>query len=164
MGIGTIEIGGSVGRQIDRLLGRLPKLDKELSKRLPGVADEIGQVVTARARAWAPVRTGNLVAHIRHEVRSGPTAVIGIWDLPYAHVIDFGINSPMLVPKHKRWQTQAFGDPITPKTVDVRTFVRRTQYKGRDFMHRAYYASFSAMFGILNRAIGESKEEAGLGD
>jgi hypothetical protein len=164
MPIGRIEIGGQVGRQIDRMIGRLPALDKALKKRLPGVADEIGRKVVDKAKAWAPVRSGRLLQHIRHEVRDEATAVVGIWDLPYAYVIDFGINSPMLVPKHSRTQTQAFGEPMTPKKVDVRTFVRRTKFKGRDFMHRAYYNSFPAMFGILNRAMEEAKAEADLAD
>jgi hypothetical protein len=53
---------------------------------------------------------------------------------------------------------------MTPKEVEVKTFVRHVKFKGRDFMHRAYYASFPAMFGILNKAMEEAKEEADLGD
>lgn len=164
MPLGKIEIGGQVGREIDRMIGRLPVLDKALKKRMPLVADEIGRKITDQAKAWAPVRTGRLLQHIRHEVRDESTTVVGIWDLPYAYVIDFGINSRMLVPKHSRLQTQAFGEPMTPKQVDVRTFVRMTRFKGRDFLHRAYYHSFPAMFGILNRAMEEAKAEAGLAD
>ncbi len=164
MPLGKIQIDGKAARQIDRIMGRIPVLDKALKKRLPGVADEIGRTVTDKAKGWAPVRSGRLLHAIRHEVRDESTAVFGIWDLPYAYVVEYGINSPMLVPKHSRTQTQAFGESITPRQVDVRTFVRRTKLKGRDFLHRAYFASFPAMFGILNRAMEEAKAEAELAD
>ena len=162
--IGKIEIGGQVGRQIDRMIGRLPALDKALVKRLPIAGDEMGRVVTNRARSWAPRLSGALAGGTGYQIRGGTTLAIGIWGIPHAGFIDFGMNSNELVPRHSRRQTQVFGEDMIPKRVEVGTFVRHMKFKGRDFLHRAYYGSFSAMFGIMNKIIGEAQKEADFVD
>lgn len=160
--IPRIEFDGRAAREIDRFLGRLPKLDKALQDRLPDAAREIGEVITDRARNWAPVLTGNLRSNIRYEIRGKSSLVVGIWGVDYAYMIEYGINSPMIVPAHTRTQTQAFGEDIEPRKVDVSTFVRRTKVAGRDFLHRSYFNSFRAMFGIMNKHIEAAKKEAEL--
>ncbi len=49
-----------------------------------------------------------------------------------------------------------------PIKVHVGAHVRQQNMPARPFVFRAYFDSFRAMYGIMNRIIGEAKKEVGF--
>lgn len=161
--IPRIEIDGKFFRDVDRIMGRLPKLDQALQKKMPGVRQEFGSLISGKAKFYAPKLSGALAAAIGYETK-GDSLVVGVWGIPYAYPTELGFTTRMIVKEHDRMQTNFFGEKVTPFKVVVGTFVRKTKAKRQQFLYPAYYASFRPMFGILNRVIEECKKEVDLGD
>lgn len=160
--IPRVEVDGRFFRDVDRLMGRIPALDKAIQKRLPSALGEMGQIMVFRAKAEAPERSGRLKNNTRYETR-GDTLVFGVWGVPYAYPIEFGVNSRAIISEHERTQSVVFGERVSPFQVTVRQHVRDRKIHHQQYIHPAYYSSFKAMFGIMNRVIEGSKEETGLG-
>ena len=148
-------------------MGRIPALDAAIQKRLPGALQEMGSVIVGRARVEAPKLSGVLAAAIGQEVK-GDKLAVGVWGIPYAYPTEMGspggAPSPMIVNSFTRMQTVLFGESVTPFKVEIKQFVRRTKIKRQQFLFPAYYSSFGAMFGILNKIVEDSKKETDLGD
>ncbi len=157
-----VQLDGKFFRDVDRLMGRLPALDKAIQRRMPSALGEVGEIMVRRARAEAPVRSGNLRGETDFEVR-GDELAFGVWGVPYSYPTEYGVNSRAIISEHERMQTVIFGQKVEPFEVEVRQHVRDRKIKARQYLHPAYYSSFSAMFGILNRTIEDAKEETGLG-
>lgn len=153
-------------RDFDRLIGKIPALDQAIRKKTPKALGEIGEVLSRRARSEAPKLTGALAAAVGYQVR-GDSLAYGVWGVPYAYPTELGSKGntaqPMIVSGFDRKQSVIFGEKVSPFTVSVSQFVRRTKLKRHQFIYPTYYSSIGAMFGILNRIIGECKEESGLG-
>ena len=163
--IGKIDIEGKFFRDVDRLMGRIPALDAAIQKRLPGVLNEIGDVIVGKARFGVPRLSGVLASAIGKEVR-GDKLAVGVWGVDYAYPTELGSpggsKTPMIVNDFTRTQSVIFGERVSPFKVAVSQFVRRTKIKRQQFLFPSYYASFSAMFGILNRTIEDCKKEVEL--
>ena len=82
------------------------------------------------------VDTGSLLNSIRHKVE-GSTVTVGSYGVPYAAAHEFGFNGPQTIRGHQRLITQAFGRPIPPKMVDVKTYQRMVRIRERPYIRPA---------------------------
>ena len=162
MSIGVIQIKGSVARDIDRLMGRLPALDRAIQGKFPQAQQEIGGVMVGLAKRYVQVQEGEVRSGIGFDA-SGGWLRFHVLGIPHAAALEFGYKGRELVQAHKRRIGQMFGRVLNdPRTLEVRTHVREQAKPARPFFFRAYFDSFRAMFGILNRVIGEAQTQVGL--
>lgn len=151
-----------VGRQIERAMGALPALDKAIIARYPTAQQEIGSVMTRLAREYVQVKSGAAQSGVGFRVASS-RLYFGIKGVAHAAALEFGFKSRELVGAHERLQTTVAGRMLAlPVKVHVGQFVRQGNMPSRPFIFRAYFDSFRAMYGILNRIIGEARKEVGL--
>jgi phage gpG-like protein len=82
------------------------------------------------------VRTGRLRNSIKYNVSSNSNQVIGIvsTNVVYARIHEYGSKGSVNVNGFTRKISQAFGKSITPKTVDVKSHIRRVNMPERSFM------------------------------
>jgi hypothetical protein len=162
MSVGVIQFHGAPARQIDRMLGRLPALDKAIQARYPSAQAEVGSIMTRLARQYVQVKSGAARGGIGHRV-SGNRLRFGVYGVEHAASLEFGFRGRELVSEHDRIVDSLFGEKLGfPVIQRIGTYVRQQNRKGRPFLLRAYYDSFRPMFGILNRIIGEAQKEVGL--
>lgn len=161
--VGSVQIPGSVARDIDRMMGRLPALDKAIQARYPGAQREVGAVMKRFGRQNVQVQSGELRDAIDYRVEGG-LLKFGVYGADHAAAVEWGFKHRELVSAHDREVTSVFGMVLDdPRTAQVRQHVREQNKPARPFFLRAYYDSFRAMFGILNRIIKEAEKEVGLG-
>ena len=149
-----IEVHGSV--EIVARLEALPeKLRASLRKKVPFLAllleDHIksdklsGQVLN--------VVTGRLRRSIHSDVIETGTSIEGrvssSGDVKYAAIHEYGFSGAETVRAHTREIKQAFGHAITPRTVNVREFVRQMEMPERSFMR----SSFDDLKDVLRRGL-----------
>lgn len=152
-----------LGRQIERAMGALPALDKAIQARYPAAQQEIGSVMTRLARQYVQVGSGKAQGGIGFHVANN-RLYFGIKGVDHAAALEFGYKSRELVGAHERIVMKVFGEQLNyPLMVRVSQYVRQGNMPSRPFIFRAYFDSFRAMFGILNRIIGEAQKEVGFG-
>lgn len=162
MSIGTIQIQGSVAREIDRMVGRLPALDRAIQARFPAAQHAIGRVMTRFARENVQVREGELRSGIGYSVSQGLLTFF-VKGVEHAAAVEFGYKGRELVKAHERRISSVFGRVLSdPRSIRIGTFVRDQKKPARPFFFRAYFDSFRAMFGILYKNIEEAQAEVGF--
>lgn len=160
--VGVMKFEDRVARDIDRMIGRLPALDKSIQARFPGAQKEMGEVMTRLARQYVQVDSGTAKGGIGFSVRNG-RLYFGIKGVDHGAALEFGFKSRELVRSHSRMQTSVIGRALAaPVKVTVGAHVRQQNKPARPFIFRAYFDSFRAMYGIMNRIIGEAQKEVGF--
>lgn len=160
--VGVIEFQGPIARNIDRMMGRLPALDKAIQDRYPRAQNEIGSIMARFARLYVQSDSGEARGGIGFRVSNG-RLYFGIKGVAHATALEFGYKGRELVSAHDRMQTTVIGRALeTPLKVRVGQHVRQQNKPARPFLFRAYFDSFRAMYGILNRIIGEAQKEVGF--
>ncbi len=162
MTVGNITFKGSVARDIDRMIGRILPIDKALKARFPGAQHEMGEVMTRIARQYVQVKSGQARAGIGFRV-ANTRLYFGIKGVDHAAALNFGFKGRALVKSHSRMQTSVLGRMLdAPVKVTVGAHVRQGNMPARPFIFRAYFDSFRAMYGIMNRIISEAQKEVGF--
>lgn len=151
-----------IGRQIERAMGSLPALDRAIQARYPRAQEEMGSVMTRLARQYVQVDSGEAKGGIGFSVRNG-RLYFGILGVDHGPALEFGFNSRELVTAHDRQQTSVIDRVLaSPIKVRVGQHVRQQNKPARPFLFRAFFDSYRAMYGIMNRIIGEAQKEVGL--
>lgn len=85
------------------------------------------------------VKTGTLRRSITHRIIDTPQGVVGQvgTNLAYARVHEFGFKGSVSVKAHMREIKQAWGKPISPRSVSVKTFTRKVNIPERSFLRSA---------------------------
>jgi hypothetical protein len=73
--------------------------------------------------------------------------------VPYAAAHEFGFNGSVNVPSHTRRITQAFGRDITPRSVQVRSFVRAMNIPARPYLEPAIDSQLDWLADWLSKEI-----------
>lgn len=162
MSVGVIQFQGPIAREIDRMIGRLPALDRGIQSRFPGAQAEVGGIMTRLAKQYVQVEEGEAKGGIGYRVANNRLR-FGVYGVEHAAALEFGFRGRALVKTHTRYIISAFGERL-PSAVKatIGSFVRQANMPARPFVFRAYFDSFRPMFGILNRIIGEAQKEVGL--
>lgn len=138
---GSITNGESVIRRVEafptrigqKLVNVITRLTIDLQAHI--IADKLsGQVLKNR--------TGTLRSSIRHKVDVTPNSVIGQVGVgpnasSYGRVHEYGFSGTVVCRTFQRMQSQAFGQPITPRLVTVRAHSRQANYPERSFLRSA---------------------------
>lgn len=160
-----LDFGGKkLLRDVDRLLGGVPALDKAIQKRIPSVLSEVGGVMVGKGRSLVPKSSGELAGSIEYQLRGADTMIFGVWGSDYAYPVEYGINRRYEIEAHERTMSVIFGKKVDPVEVSVSGHIRGRVSPKKPYLHPSFYGSLTAAYGIFNRAIEESKEEVGLGD
>jgi len=118
----------------DALERKLNEYPDEAEKRLGNAVEATARKVQDSARKYAPVDTSNLQSSITVETDGLEGEVFTT--LEYARYQEFGFSDTQDVKAHTRTITQAFGEPITPKSVDVKAHKRTVDYEGHHYMQK----------------------------
>lgn len=168
--VGVMKFEDRVGREIDRMMGRLPALDKSIQSRFPGAQQEMGEVMTRMARQYVQVDSGAARAGIGYRVANG-RLYFGIKGVDYAAALEFGFKGPELVRSRKtialglefrRSRKLLYSRQSIVERVFQDSFIRNQNKPPRPFLFRAFFDSYRAMYGIMNRIIGEAQKEVGF--
>lgn len=108
----------------------------------------------ARSLTGAPTSGVGSREAIRNIVLRGGRLEISIGSrVPYAAVHEEGYSGMIRVPAHSRRITQAFGKPITPTMVEVRSHSKRTSIPERPYLQPALRTSDSFIRAEIDRQL-----------
>lgn len=116
-------IASGIARAITQLAIELQRTVQE---------DELsGQILAAR--------TGSLRSSINFQIDEGSAEISAtvFSDSKYAHTHEYGFTAMVSVRASLRRITEAFGRPISEKTVNVRAYYRRMELPERSFLRSA---------------------------
>jgi hypothetical protein len=138
-----------------------------LSARLFGVMQTLGIALqdTVRDNLGGKVlrkRSGRLAAGVDVAVTSAGNDVgvaVGIAGVPYAAYQEYGWHGTETVRAHLRTIKEAFGRPIAPRAVTVRSFARRVDYPAHSYLRSALAAVAPEALAQIDAA---AAEEAAL--
>jgi hypothetical protein len=138
-----------------------------LATRLLGVMQTLGIALqdTVRDNLGGKVlrkRSGRLTAGVDVAVTSAGNDVgvsVGVADVPYAAYQEFGFHGTETMRAHLRTIKEAFGRPIAPRAVAVRSFARRVDYPAHSYLRSALAAVAPEALAQIDAA---AAEEAAL--
>lgn len=129
----TAELKGLRG--LERTLKRYPK---EVKRQVQFTIEAVARSVQDDARENVPVDTSNLQSSIQVDLSRLDELYAEVKTaLEYAKVIEYGFTGTQQVQAHRRTITQAFGEPIDPRTVDVQSHARIVDRQGSFYMTKA---------------------------
>lgn len=118
-------------------LDRLRDFPQRLNTRLADVMTTFGLAVQDRARDIAGGKLGDAVAVTTEPASDGVAVSIGVSDVPYAALREYGFHGIETVRAHLRMIKEAFGRPITPREIAVRSYARRVDVPAHSYLRAA---------------------------
>lgn len=158
----SLDIKGK--RRVKRALRRY---GKDVIQKAAGAAEATARKIQDEARRNVTVITSNLQGSIQVadievangviRARVGP----GVDEitpkvrsaLEYAKAQEFGFTGVVDVRAHRRTITEAFGEPIQPRTIDVESHTRKMDIPGQFYMTRAAKAHRNTFKELVIEAI-----------
>lgn len=150
----------NLSRQMEKkIMARLDGLKSD-SPRFIEALHRIGMALEREAklniRRKQIVDTGALLNSIRYRIgkdSNGSFVEFGSYGVPYAAVHEFGFKGPASVKAHQRLISQAFGNPIEQRMVNVRGHTRQMNVKARPYIRPAIMEVRQEMREILRGMI-----------
>lgn len=154
----ALEIGDGAGAA-----DRLRSFPDRLATRLLGVMQTLGLALqnSVRDNLGGKVlrkRSGRLVAGVDIDVMATGNDVgvsVGVAGVPYAAYQEYGFHGTETVRAHLRIIKEAFGRPIAPRTVAVRSSARRVDYPAHSYLRSALAAVAPDALAEIGAAVGE---------
>ena len=117
----------------------LDSISADARRRLLLVCDQMSQEVRSVAISLAPKRSGRLSSNIVAKTKSTQTRVQGLVQAfsAQAHFLEAGFHGSEQVSAHYRTIRQAFGRPISPKSILVKAYTRNIDFAAHPFMRPA---------------------------
>lgn len=104
------------------------------------------------------VRTGRLRNSVHYKTEKFGNLVVGTVDtnVKYAGVHEYGFNGSVAVKAHMRTIKEAFGKPITSRSITIGAFSRRMNMPERSFMRTALAEMKDKVYSDIEQAMDRS--------
>ncbi len=147
-------------RELDeRLRGFAARLDTRLSTVLRRVGEDLREAVRRKLDGEAlQSRSGHLAAAVELDLAAAKgqvTASVGVDTraVPYAAYQEYGFRGTETVRAHLRTIKEAFGRPIAPHTVEVRSYSRAVDYPAHSFLRTALAELAPSIPGLISETV-----------
>jgi hypothetical protein len=150
-------IGGTAAVQ------KLQSFSARLQARLDGVMEVLGASLEDAVRdnlggGVLQRRSGRLAAGVTLDVEAGDGGIavsVGAGDVPYAAFQEYGFHGTETIRAHLRTIRQAFGRPIAPRAISVKSYIRHVDYPAHSFLRSALADIAPGALTQIDAAVGE---------
>ncbi|MGH6980095.1 MAG: hypothetical protein ACREFC_02710, partial [Stellaceae bacterium] len=90
-----------------------------------------------RAKDLAGGKLGDAIGAAMEPAPDGAAVTVGVGEVPYAGLREYGFHGTETVRAHLRLIKEAFGRPIAPREIAVRSYTRRVDYPAHSYLRTA---------------------------